>query len=666
MRPSATGLTLPLWDEYPERETVEPSAFDSAARGVLAPFAALAARVRPLRLGHPVVVQTQAAAQKLAGKAPAELVQALPAMRLRLRKMFRGRRADPVVVGQAFALIGELSSQHIGQRPFEVQLLAAWANLTGHIAEMRTGEGKSLTAALAAATYALGGVRVHLFTVNDYLARRDHETFLPIFAALGLRAGLVEEGQDPTTRRTAYGCDIVFGTAKQIVFDYLRDGLLAEGADRRRRSWAARLTSRGRKSGDFTMQGLPCAIIDEADSVLLDQACMPFILSEGSANMGGVTVEDLRRAMAVAQEMPATRGYQILARRRMAYITAEGRQWLERHPIAQNGPMRVAAIRDHAVLQALNALHVFSRDRDYLLQDGKVVVIDESTGRPMPDRSWSDGLHQMIELKEGLALTLPVRTIGRITLQTFFRRYQRLCGMTATASPAAAELWNVYGLHVRRIPGRKPDLRLWPQAQIFATSQARWTAVAARVGALRAGGAAILVGTRTVFASEQVSAHLAEQPHLVLNAHSGEREAEIIGAAGQAGCVTVATNMAGRGTDIRISAQTKASGGLHVILTELHESPRLDLQLAGRCGRQGDPGQVELWLSLEDDLIARSDQRLRSLATRLLQAGLPRGCYAVMRLCQLIDDKKQARTRATMLHRERSRDVTLAISGAAE
>ena len=666
MTPTEPAAAMPIWDEYPERDIPQASAFDIAARALLSPLAALAAKARPLRLGHPVVVQTRLASQKLLHSQTADLLHLLPGLRLKLRKMFRANRPDARVVGQAFALVGELADRHIGQRPFDVQLLAAWANLTGQIAEMRTGEGKSLTAALAAATYALGGVRVHLFTVNDYLARRDHETFLPIFTALGLRAGLVEEGQDPTTRRAAYGCDIVFGTAKQIVFDYLRDGIAAGVADRRRRSWAARITAKGRKSADFAMQGLPCAMIDEADSVLLDQACMPFILSEGSANMGGVTVEDLRLAMAAAQEMPPDRCYQILARRKMAYVTAEGRLWLERHPIAQNGPLRIAAIRDHAVLQALNALHVFSRDRDYLIKDGKVVVIDESTGRPMPDRSWSDGLHQMIELKEGLELTLPVRTIGRITLQTFFRRYQRLCGMTATASPAAAEFWNVYGLHVRRIPGRKPDLRVWQPARIFATSQERWRAVASRVATLSASGAAVLVGTRTVFASEQVAAHLTSVPHLVLNAHSGESEAAIIGGAGQAGCVTVATNMAGRGTDIRITEPTKASGGLHVILTELHESQRLDLQLAGRCGRQGDPGRVETWISLEDDLILRSDPRLRKLVNSLFRAGLTGPCFAAIRLCQMIDDKKQARTRATMLNRERGRDVILAISGDSE
>jgi preprotein translocase subunit SecA len=664
---SQTPWALPAICVYPERVQPEISEFDRIARSVLAYVAPVLAQLPPVHSRAAIVRVTESAGVDLVALSDAALREHLRGLRPILSRALRRTRPKRKTVALAFAAIRECADRTLKQRPFDVQILAAWAMLNGTIAEMRTGEGKSLTATLAAGTLALGGVSVHVMTVNDYLAQRDYDSFAPLYHALGLTVGLVLEGQTPDQRRRAYACDVVHCTAKEIVFDYLRDrgslrthpGNLARKVDRI-------LVGEGAPTSGLVMRGLTAAIIDEADSVLIDQACTPFILSGGVTHPGGLAPDILRRAMLAARDLTLGRDFRVLARHRIAELTDAGRDVLAQTLSQAQGPLSVAAIREHAATQALNALHVFERDRDYLIEADKIKIIDESTGRVMGDRTWSEGLHQMVELKEDVPLTHLFETIARITLQKFFRRYIRLGGMTGTARSAARELWDVYGMRVRRIPTRLPDQRIWDKAEVHATLAEKWAAITGHVQQLQARGAPILIGAKTVGGSQDVSDALREAAHQVLNAHNHAEEAAIIAQAGLAGRVTVATNMAGRGTDIKLTPEAKAAGGLHVLLTELHDSRRVDLQLSGRCGRQGDPGRVMHVLSLQDDILARRGAAMRAAARWTHRAGWPRITLALLRHCQSREDARQAKVRVDLLIRERQRDVQLAISGYTE
>jgi preprotein translocase subunit SecA len=652
---------------YPERAQPEVSEFDRIVRSVLAYAAPILAHLPPVHRRAAIVRATEAAGGGLATLSDAELSLHLRKMRPAVSRALRQSRSNRKVVALAFAAIRECADRTLKQRPFDVQILAAWAMLNGTIAEMRTGEGKSLTATLAAGALALGGVSAHVITVNDYLAQRDYDSFAPLYHALGLTVGLVLEGQTPDQRRRAYSCDVVYCTAKEIVFDYLRDrGTLRARPGNLARKVDRILAGDGAPAGGPVMRGLMAAIIDEADSVLIDQACTPFILSGGITHPGGLDPELLRMAMAAARNLTLGRDFRVLARHRIAELTDAGRDVLSETLAEVKGPLSVAAIREHAATQALNALYVFERDRDYLIESEKIKIIDESTGRVMEDRTWSEGLHQMVELKEEVPMTHLFETTARITLQKFFRRYIRLGGMTGTARSAARELWDVYGMRVSRIPTRLPDQRLWEAVEIYATSALKRAAITRCVQGLQARGVPMLIGVKTVGGSQEVSKALDGMAHQVMNAHNLMEEAAIIALAGAAGTVTVATNMAGRGTDIKLAPEARAAGGLHVVLTELHDSRRVDLQLSGRCGRQGDPGRVIHILSLHDDIMARRGGAMRAVASWSLRVGLSCITMAFFRYCQAREEARQAQTRVDLLTRERQRDVQLAISGYTE
>lgn len=662
-----TAWTPPAVFVYPERAQAEVTEFDRIARSILAYAAPVSAHLPPMRRRAAIVRATEAAGTGLVALSDAALRQHLRGLRPVLIRGFRRTRPDITAVALSFAAIRECADRTLKQRPFDVQILAAWAMLNGAVAEMRTGEGKSLTATLAAGTLALGGVSVHVMTVNDYLAQRDHDSFAPLYHALGLTVGLVLEGQTQDQRRRAYACDVVHGTAKEIVFDYLRDrGTLRARPGNLARKVDRILVGDGAPASGLVMRGLTAAIIDEADSVLIDQACTPFILSGGVTHPGGLAPDILRRAMLAARDLSLGRDYRVLARHRIAELTDAGQVVLAQTLADPQGPLSIAAIREHAATQALNALHVFKRDRDYLIEADKIKIIDESTGRVMGDRTWSEGLHQMVELKEDVPMTHLFETTARITLQKFFCRYIRLGGMTGTARSAARELWDVYGMRVRRIPTRLADQRKWDSAEVYATSADKWAAITSHVHRLQSTGAPILIGTKTVGGSQEVSQALQGMSHQVLNAHNHEEEALIIAQAGLAGKVTVATNMAGRGTDIKLSPGARAAGGLCVLLTELHDSRRVDLQLSGRCGRQGDPGRVMQVLSLQDDILARRGRIMRAAARLAHRAGLRRLTLALLSYCQSREDERQAKIRVDLLTRERQRDVQLAISGYTE
>ena len=511
-------------------------------------------------------------------------------------------------IGSAFALARESARRHTGMRHFRVQLLGGAAMMVGALAEMQTGEGKSLTALLPAVAAALSGRPVHIVTVNDYLARRDAELFRPVCNALGLTVGLVEHGQPPQERQRAYACDVTYCTNKELVFDYLRDRL-ALGARRGR----ARLlvdelfkTRLALQSQRLLLRGLHFAIVDEADSVLIDEARTPLILS----GMPGEAENDAglyATALDFARRLVPGEDFQVLANRKAIRLTAQGERRMAELTVGLQGLWAIRRAREELVQQALSALHFFRRDVQYIVADGKVQIVDEYTGRVMPDRSWERGLHQLIEAKENCAITERRHTLARITYQRFFRRYLHLCGMTGTAVETAGELRAVYGLRVVRIPTNRPLRRTNLGTQIFRTAALKWNAVVGSVNAATRQGRPVLIGTRSVDASEHVGELLLKaglQP-VILNARQDRQEAEIVAGAGQPGRVTVATNMAGRGTDIQLHPAVRNAGGLHVILTEYHESRRIDRQLFGRAGRQGDPGSYESIVALDDELFQR-------------------------------------------------------------
>ena len=517
-------------------------------------------------------------------------------------RLMRAGLGDAALVDESFALIREASRRELGHEHFPVQLMGGLVMLGGGIAEMATGEGKTITALLPAITAALAGIPTHVFTVNDYLAERDLTKLAPVYRLFGLTTGLIVEGKEQPERQAAYLADVVYGTNKEIAFDYLRD----RAALGRTRGLARRRVAEllGYTGQPLTMRGLHFAVVDEADSIFIDEARTPLILSaEVPADDDGLYLS----ALELAGRLEEGAHFKLKEGERAVELTERGRA--EVADLAAGLPQRMWRIRqarEQLATQALSATRLFLRDRDYVVQGGKVQIVDESTGRTMADRSWEGGLHQLVEVKEQVEQTGTRTTLARITYQRFFRRYRRLSGMSGTVREVAGELWADFGLRVTPVPTNRPCVRVLRGHLMVKDQAAKWAAVAATVAKVRAEEAErpILVGTRSVADSESVAAALAAigVPHRVLNARQDGEEAEIIAAAGQRGAVTVATNMAGRGTDIELSAAARAAGGLHVILTAFHETQRIDRQLYGRAGRQGDPGSAEAISALDDEL----------------------------------------------------------------
>ena len=478
---------------------------------------------------------------------------------------------------------------------------------------METGEGKTLTALLPAITAALMGRPVHIITVNDYLARRDAEQLAPVYNALGLTVGLVEHGQLPQERQRAYASDVTYCTNKELVFDYLRDRL-ALGP---RRARARLLIDEIFKSGfagrhqPLLLRGLHFAIVDEADSVLIDEARMPLILSgtqEGAENAAGLyeTALDIARRLAPGEE------FHVRANEKSIRLTARGEGQIARLAAGLPGLWAIRRAREELVQHALAALHLYRRDVQYIVADGKVQIVDEYTGRVMPDRSWESGIHQLIEAKEHCAITERRKTLAQITYQRFFRRYMHLCGMTGTAIEPAGELYGIYGLRVVRIPTNRPLRRTNSGTRVFPTAELKWNAVVKSVMPQRRAGRAVLVGTRSVEASEHIFA-VAEQvrtrtrgPQCATGSRRRLRSSRV--RVNRAASRSQPTWPAAAPTSNCIR-RCASAGGLHVILTEYHESRRIDRQLFGRAGRQGDPGSYESIVALDDELFRRFVRR---------------------------------------------------------
>ena len=659
---------------YAERDREPAGWLDRAAERAAGP---IVRRLRTLsERGEEITGAVEAAGEQLCAVSDAALRSRADALRERLRRDGFGGPAESAEdgiprwpVAEAFALVREAASRTLGQRHYDVQLRGGLALLRGFVAEMETGEGKTLTATLAACTAALAGEPVHLVTVNDYLAQRDADWMRPLYAALGLRVGVIVQGLDPQQRQAAYACDVTYATNKEIAFDYLKDRIALGRRSSRLRLQLDRLFDETPRSRRLLLRGLHFGIVDEADSVLVDEARTPLIISAESDD--GLETETCEQALALATELREGKDFRLEGRERSVSYTAEGEARLAERGRLLGGLWTGRLRREDLVRQALVALHLLLRDHHYLVRDGKVQIVDEFTGRIMEDRSFEHGLHQMLEAKEGCTLTGRRDPIARISYQRFFRRYRRLSGMTGTAREVAGELWTVYGLPVLRIPTNRPVARTDAGERVFASAAEKWDAVAARVAAVQREGRPVLVGTRSVEASEELSHRLtaAGVAHRVLNARQDAQEAEIVARAGELASVTVATNMAGRGTDIRLGPGATERGGLHVIATERHEARRIDRQLFGRCGRQGDPGSFERMVGLDDDLVrvhAPAARRLALAAAARVPSLAPRISKAAVSLAQRGAERLHARMRAELLRHDDETANLLAFSGRGE
>ncbi len=636
MKSAALPIPGLILGAYPERRGREPSAMANFLQGLRMRLRAPSAGYRNFAAR---VAAMEAACEQLDGVMLQQRVRGVRA------EMARDGLTDALMV-RALALASRACLLTLAVRPFATQIIAARIMLDNRLAEMATGEGKTLAAGLCAAVAALAGIPVHVVTANDYLVVRDVEKLRPLFRMLGLTAGAITQSLTRADRQQAYDCNIVYCTAKELAFDYLRDGLIRAGAN------PGHTNSRGETAshaGGTLMRGLCMALVDEADSVLIDEACVPLVLSERRENAAQADYH--RRALALAARLDPTADYALDATNMIAVLSDRGRQRLEDETAQLPGAWRNRRHRDETIATALAALHLYERDRHYIVRDGQVTIIDQTTGRVAPGRSWSRGLQQMIEIREGLPPTAENVTVAQITYQRFFRRYLRLGGMSGTLRESRGELQSVYGLSVVGVPLRNPSRRRFMPMRLLPDQASQWEAVLAGAVEASRAGRPVLIGTDSVAESEALSRRLnaAGIAHALLNARQDEDEARIIAAAGRAGQITIATNMAGRGTDIALAPGVAARGGLHVICCQQNESRRIDRQLIGRCARQGDPGSVQTLLSVDKRLIAQALPRW--LAGRIgVMRALPQwAARAIVRIPQKLEEYRRRAQRYELL-----------------
>ncbi len=499
------------------------------------------------------------------------------------KRLADGETFDDILVS-AMALAREACFRAIGEKPFKVQVIGALAIHYGNIAEMKTGEGKTLTTVLPAYVNALTGKGVHVVTTNEYLSDRNANWMKPIYDLLGITVGVNLRELSPKEKQEVYNCDITYSTNNEIGFDYLRDNMVVRKEDRVQRP-------------------LNYCIIDEVDSILIDEARTPLIISGGQANSSNLYIEANRAVKNLKEDVD----YTLDLKTKSVSLTEDGSKKIEKLLHIGNLYDIDNAGLVHHLNQALKANYAFAKDVDYVVADGQVVIVDQFTGRLMHGRQYSDGLHQAIEAKEGVTINVETKTMATITFQNLFRMYNKLSGMTGTAKTEEEEFRNIYNMYVICIPTNKPVIREDLSDLVYATEKGKYKAIINTVKEIHEKGQPILIGTISVESNEHLSGLLkkAGLPHEVLNAKNHEREAEIIAKAGEKGAITLATNMAGRGTDIKLGEGVKELGGLCVIGTERHESRRIDNQLRGRAGRQGDPGMSQFFVSFEDDLMRR-------------------------------------------------------------
>lgn len=577
---------------------------------------------------------------------------------------FRAKSGERLerLLPEAFALVREAAVRTIQMRHFDVQLVGGIALFHGYVAEMDTGEGKTLTATLPMYLHALVGKGCHLATVNDYLAARDAQTMGAIYEMLGLSVGVIQTPDSQNQRRQAYGCDITYGTAKEFGFDFLRDRLLLRRMGRTRTDFiGAGSSQRWDESGEQPVQrDAHFALVDEADSILVDEARTPLIIGSLGEHAIETVVATYRWAAEHAPKFQEDEDYEYDHDARKVELTAEGRQRVRALP--QPEMLRSVGLIDmyEYTERAVKVYRDFHLDQQYVVRDGEIVIVDEFTGRLAEGRKWRDGIHQAIEAKEEIEVTVPTGQAARITIQDLFLRYLYLAGMTGTALTSAHEFRKIYRTPVVRIPTNRPIERHKLPTRVFGTSDQKWDAVVAEVKQLNDQGRPVLIGTRSIDKSEVLSERLqrAGVEHNVLNANEIAKEAEIVAQAGRRARVTVATNMAGRGTDIKLEPGIAALGGLQVICTEMHDAARIDRQLYGRCGRQGDPGSYRQYLALDDEIVRsgfgpKKADKVEAIGAR---SGSQFDQYAsLFRRAQRKVEKRHLRDRKMLLHHEKER-----------
>ncbi len=529
------------------------------------------------RIGQ-IVVRINELEREVSDLADAVLAAKTADFRARLE---RGATLDDILP-EAFAVVREVAKRAVGMRPFDVQLMGGVVLHEGDIAEMKTGEGKTLVCTMPLYLNALTGHGCHLVTVNDYLAKRDSEWMGPIYRSLGLKVGLIVHEKDFAQRREAYAADITYGTNNEMGFDYLRDNMSISPEH-------------------IVQRELNYAIVDEVDSILIDEARTPLIISGPSEK----PTELYYRYAEIARRLAPERDYTVDEKAHSVAPTEEGVSRVEKLTGVKNLFDDRNMEHSHYLINALKAQALMHRDEDYVVKDGQVIIVDEFTGRLMFGRRYSDGLHQAIEAKEGVRIERESQTLATITIQNYFRMYKKLGGMTGTALTEEEEFRKIYGMDVIAIPTNKPLVRTEHPDVVFTGEKAKFEAIVEEIVECHESGRPVLVGTISIEKSERLSRMLQKRgiPHQVLNAKHHEQEAQIIAQAGQRGAVTIATNMAGRGTDIKLGDGVVELGGLHIIGTERHEARRIDNQLRGRSGRQGDPGSSRFYVSLQDDLM---------------------------------------------------------------
>ena len=572
----------------------------------------------------------------------------------------------PTLLPESYALVREAGRRTLSMRHYDVQIVGGIALFEGNIAEMQTGEGKTLTATLPLYLHSLVGKGAHLATVNDYLAKRDAEWMRPVYEILGLSVGIIQTADDQGARRIAYAAPVTYGTAKEFGFDFLRDRLLLRAQNRLQTEMLGDGGGGFSGSGDQpVMRGMHFCLVDEADSILIDEARTPLIIGSIEDTVRDQIVQTYRWAAKHAEEYEIDEHFTIDDDTKQYELTARGRQKVRSLP--KTDLVRTMGLVDlyEYTERAIKVFREFLLDRQYVVRPNdkgieEIVIVDEFTGRLAEGRKWRDGIHQAIEAKEMIEISVPTGQAARITVQDLFLRYRHLAGMTGTAATSARELKRIYRTPVIRVPTNRPPRRQRLPDRVFGSMMAKFEAIVQEVQEQHAAGRPVLIGTRSIDKSEILSKMLSEIgiEHQVLNANNVEREAEIVADAGVKGHVTVATNMAGRGTDVKLAREVEAIGGMHVICTELHDAARIDRQLIGRCGRQGDQGSYRQYLSLDDDILKTGYGLNKFDQFKQRGEGIEGSVdqYAkLFRRAQRKVERKHFRDRMVLLHHEKER-----------
>ena len=580
-----------------------------------------------------------------------------------LSLVYRAKSGEALssLVPESYSLIREAGRRTLNMRHYDAQILGGICLFDGCIAEMQTGEGKTLTATLPLALHALVGKGAHLATVNDYLAERDAEWMRPIYDLLGIRTGTVLTNHDQDQRRKSYAADVTYGTAKEFGFDFLRDRLLMRAQGRAVDDFLGsgsqeRWTSAGEQP---VQRGMHFCLVDEADSILIDEARTPLIIGSLGDESREVVIATFKWASKHAPSFIMKEHFTIEDDTRKIELTAKGRQFVRSLP--RDEEIRLAALVDlyEYIERGIKVHRDFHLERQYVVVEGEIVIVDEFTGRLAEGRKWRDGIHQAIEAKEEIDVSVPTGQAARITVQDLFLRYRAIAGMTGTAATSASELRRIYKTPVVQVPTNRPPKRQQLSDVVCGDMTEKFQSIVEEVLKVHAVGRPVLIGTRSIDKSSILAGMLrkAGVQVQVLNAHEIEREAEIVSNAGRRGQVTVATNMAGRGTDIKLEDDVRQLGGMMVICTEMHDAARIDRQLIGRCGRQGDPGSYRQYLSLDDDILRNGfgTKPAEKLKARGVSGSWISGLAGQFRAAQRKVERKHFRDRMALLHHEKER-----------